>query len=403
MQTIQNLTESIQYIGCNDRRLEKFENIFPLEKGISYNSFLINDEKTAILDTVDSSVSEQYLENVQAALAGRTLDYIVINHMEPDHCGNIVELSRLYPNVQIVANKKALNFLDHFYPQVNLKENYHQVKEGDTLSLGKHELTFLLAPMVHWPEVMFTYEKTSKTLFSADAFGTFGALNGNLFVDELDYDVLYREECRRYYTNIIGKFGKQVAKVMEKASKFEIQMIAPLHGPIWRKEISYIWDRYMKWRTYEPEAKGVVLVYASIYGNTASAVDYLATKLSTLGITDLRIYDVSKTHPSYIIADIFKFSHVVISSSTYNLNIFPPMQAFLDEMAQLEIEKRHYALIGNGSWSPTATKQLTQFFADFKNWEEVAEPITLATTLSETQRSEFDELATAIATSVQTS
>lgn len=238
MQTIQNLTESIQYIGCNDRRLEKFENIFPLEKGISYNSFLINDEKTAILDTVDSSVSEQYLENVQAALAGRTLDYIVINHMEPDHCGNIVELSRLYPNVQIVANKKALNFLDHFYPQVNLKENYHQVKEGDTLSLGKHELTFLLAPMVHWPEVMFTYEKTSKTLFSADAFGTFGALNGNLFVDELDYDVLYREECRRYYTNIIGKFGKQVAKVMEKASKFEIQMIAPLHGPIWRKKFS---------------------------------------------------------------------------------------------------------------------------------------------------------------------
>ncbi|WP_265455505.1 FprA family A-type flavoprotein [Enterococcus sp. HY326] len=400
MQTVQNITESIHYVGCNDRRLEKFENIFPLPNGISYNSFLINDEKTAILDTVDSSVTEQFLENVQGALAGRDLDYIVVNHMEPDHCGNIVELSRLYPNGKIVANKKALNFLDQFYPQVDLKENYHQVKEGDTLSLGKHELTFIFAPMVHWPEVMFTYEKTEKILFSADAFGTFGALHGNLFADELDYDLLYGEECRRYYTNIVGKYGKQVTKAMGKVSEFDVQMIAPLHGPIWRKDTSYLWDRYTKWSAYEPEKKGVVLVYASIYGNTASAIDYLATRLSNLGVTDLRIYDVSKTHPSYIIADIFKFTHVIISSSTYNLNIFPPMKAFLDEMAQLDIQNKKYALIGNGSWSPTATKQLTQFFAEFKNWENIAEPITLSTTLSETQKNEFDQLAAGIAASV---
>lgn len=401
MHTVQKVTDSIHYIGCNDRRLERFENIFPLPTGVSYNSYLIEDEKTAVLDTVDSGVTAQFLENVKHVLQGRDLDYLIIDHMEPDHCGNIVELARLYPNVKLVANKKALRFLEQFYPQADLKANYYPVKEGDTLSLGKHELTFIFAPMVHWPEVMFTYEKTEKVLFSADAFGTFGALNGNLFADEMDYETLYGEECRRYYTNIVGKYGPQVAKAIAKVSKFDVEIIASLHGPVWRKNLSYILDKYTKWSSYEPEKQGVVLASASIYGNTDSAVDYLAARLADLGIQDLRVFDVSKTHASYIIADIFEYSHVVLASSTYNLNIFPPMQGFLDEMSQLEIKNRKYSLIGNGTWSPTATKQMTQYFEGMKGWEIVGEPLTLTTTLNDEQKEAFDKLAEDIAASVK--
>lgn len=401
MYTVQNLTETIHYIGCNDRRLARFENIFPLPTGVSYNSYLIDDEKTAVLDTVDSGVTQQFLENIQYVLGKRELDYLIINHMEPDHCGNIVELARLYPKMTIVGNKKSFKFLEQFYPQVDLSARYHLVKDGDTLSLGNHELRFVFAPMVHWPEVMFTYETTEKILFSADAFGTFGALNGNLFTDETSYDVLYSEECRRYYTNIVGKYGPQVARAMDKLKNVDISMIASLHGPVWRKNINEIIDRYTKWRSYTPEENGVVLAYASIYGNTESAVDYLATRLSQLGVKDLRVYDVSKTHASYIIADIFKYSHVVFASSTYNAGIFPPMQGFLDEMEQLEIKNRKYALIGNGTWAPASTRLMTQFMENLKGWELVGEPLTLTTTLSEAQKEAFDKLAEDIAASVQ--
>lgn len=400
MHTVQNLTASVLSLGASDRRLERFENIFPLTNGMSYNSFLIKDEKTAILDTVDTSVTAQFLENVQYALDGRDLDYLVVNHMEPDHCANIVELARLYPKVEIVANKKALKFLEQFYPQADLSANYHPVKEKDTLSLGSHELTFVFAPMVHWPEVMMTYETSEKILFSADAFGTFGSMNGNLFADEMDYEKVFGDECRRYYANIVGKYGAQVTKAMEKVRDLDIQMIAPLHGPIWREDAGYILDKYTKWRAYEAEKKGVVLAYASIYGNTASAVDYLACRLSALGVKDLRVYDVSQTHASYIISDIFKFSHVVFASSTYNQVIFPPMQSFLHEMEQLDIKNRKYAVIGSGTWAITSPKLLTQLLEGWKGWELISEPVTLTTALTDEQKEGFDKLAEEIAASV---
>lgn len=401
MENVQQLTKTIQSLGCNDRRLERFENLFPLPNGITYNSFFIDDDKTAIVDTVDSGVTLQYLENVKYALNGRDLDYLVVNHMEPDHCANIVELAKLYPNMKLVGNKKTLQFFEQFYPGFDFKANYVTVKNGETLSLGSHELNFIMAPMVHWPEVMFTYESSEKILFSADAFGTFGAMNGNLFTDEMDYDRLYGDECRRYYTNIVGKYGPQVLKAMKKVSDLDIQMIAPLHGPIWRTNLKYILDRYQAWASYTPEYPGVVVPYASAYGNTASAVDYLVAQLSAQGIKDIRVYDVSKTHPSYVIADIFKYSHVVFAASTYNLTIYPSMQAFLDEMAQLEIKNRKYALIGNGSWAPMSTRLMTQFFDGQKGWENLADPITLTTALTDKERADFDALAKTIAESIR--
>lgn len=401
MENVQQLTKTIQSIGCNDRRLERFENLYPLPNGISYNSYFIDDEKTAIIDTVDSSVTLQYLENIKFALHGRDLDYLVVNHMEPDHCANIVEIAKLYPNFKLVGNKKTLQFFEQFYPETDLSANYMLVKNGATLSLGQHQLTFMLAPMVHWPEVMFTYESTEKILFSADAFGTFGAMNGNLFTDELDYEQLYGDESRRYYTNIVGKYGPQVTKALKKASDFDIAMIAPLHGPVWRTNHNYILDRYKAWSSYTPEKSGVVVPYASAYGNTASAVDYLVAQLSAQGVQDIRVYDVSKTHPSYVIADIFKYSHVIFAASTYNLALYPSMSALLDEMTILDIKDRKYALIGNGSWAPMATKHMVDFFETQKNWTNLAEPITITTALTKEHQAEFDALAKTVADSIK--
>ena len=401
METVQRLTDSILSLDCNDRRLERFENLFPLPDGVSYNSYYIDDEKTAIVDTVDSSVTLQFLENVKYALNGRDLDFLIVNHMEPDHCANIVELAKLYPNMKLVGNAQTFAFFEQFYPSADLTANYYPVKNGDQLSLGQHELNFVFAPMVHWPEVMFSYESTEKILFSADAFGTFGALNGNLFTDETDYENLYGDECRRYYTNIVGKYGPQVKRALKKASKLDIAMIAPLHGPVWRSNIDYILDRYMKWATYTPEKAGVVIPYASAYGNTASAVDYLANRLSEQGVKDIRIFDVSKTDASYIIANIFKYSHVVFAAPTYNLNLFPAMKSFLDEMAILEIKNRQFAVIGNGTWSPTSTKEMIEFFDTQKGWTNLGDTITLKTAMVDDEKAQFDALAKAIADSVK--
>lgn len=402
MQTTQKMTEDVTYIGCSDRLMDRFENMYPIPNGMTYNSFFIDDEKTAVLDSSDSSTTQQFLENLDYVLDGRDLDYLVINHMEPDHCANVVELVKRYPKIGLVANKQSLRFIKQFFPEVDLSANYHEVKEGDTLSLGTHELTFYFAPMVHWPEVMFTYDKQDKILFSADAFGAFGALQGNLFVDEVDYDHEYFSEMRRYYANICGKYGMQVKMAMDKLEGVEIKYIATLHGPIWRKDLDLILDKYKLWRDYIPEKKGVVLAYGSVYGHTASAVQYLASVLSEMGVEDLRVYDVSKTHASYIISDIFKYSNVVIASATYNLNIYPPMQAFLDEMSQLEIKNRKVSLIGTGSWAPMAAKLLPKFTAEkLKAWEQVGDTMTVLTSLTEAQKAEVQKLAQQIVDSMQ--
>ena len=309
---------NIYWVGGNDRRIERFENMFPLTNGVAYNSYMIMDEKTALLDTVDSAITAEYLENICQTLKGRELEYLVINHMEPDHCANIEEILRRYPGVSVIGNAKTLKFFNQYY-SMDMSDNFQEIKEGQELSLGAHTLRFYMAPMVHWPEVMVTYEVSQGILFSADAFGAFGAMAGNIFADELDYDSHYLDEARRYYTNIVGRFGNQVQALFKKLDGIDINMICSLHGHIWRGDmIAYILEKYDKWSKYIPEKKGVVLAFASMYGNTENTVNALATKLAERGVKDMRMYDVSKTHPSYIISDIFKYSNVVFAAPYLN-------------------------------------------------------------------------------------
>lgn len=370
--------------------------MFPLTNGVSYNSYLINDEKTALLDTVDAAITAEYMENITYALNGRELDYLVINHMEPDHCANIEEILRRYPGVSVIGNTKTLQFFKQYY-SMDISENFLEVKEGEEISLGKHVLRFYMAPMVHWPEVMVTYEVTQGILFSADAFGAFGALAGNIFADEVEYDSYYLDEARRYYTNIVGRYGNQVQALFKKLDGLKINMICSLHGHIWRGDmISYILNKYDIWSRYLPEKKGVVIAYASMYGNTENAVNALASKLAQRGVKDMRMYDVSKTHPSYIISDIFKYSNVVFASPTYNLHLYFPMDSLIRELSVLNISNRKVSLIGNHTWSSAALKVMTEMVNNMKNMEIVGTPIDIKSSLKEDREHELDALADAI-------
>lgn len=394
MHCVQKMAENIYWIGGNDRRLERFENLFPLPKGVSYNSSIILDEKTAIIDTVDASIRAQYLENIKYLLKDRELDYLIINHMEPDHCGNIEDLLALYPKLKIVGNKKTFAFFEQFYNKF-APENYYEVKEGDVIDLGENKLKIIGAPMVHWPEVTMTYEETKKILFSADAFGTFGTLNGNIFKDEVDFDEYYSSEARRYYTNIVGKYGLQVQNVIKKLNALEIKMVVPLHGPIWRTEedIKHLFDLYNKWSTYTPEKNGVVIVYASMYGNTENIVNCIANKLAQRGIKDIRVFDVSKTHPSYIIAETWKYSNLVLAAPTYNTGLYLVMDSFLHELAALNFQNRKVSLLGNHTWATGALTALKNKFAnEFKKIEIVGEPLDIKSTLKPEQEEIIDTL-----------
>lgn len=401
MHNIYEISPMIYWIGGSDRRLERFENMFPLPEGVAYNSYIILDEKTAILDTVDSSISALYLENITHALNGRKLDYLIINHMEPDHCANIEEIARRYPEVKIVGNQKTFQFMEQYY-SLDMSSNYYQVKEGDELSLGAHTLRFYTAPMVHWPEVMFTYEVSKGILFSADAFGSFGAFAGNIFADEVEYDSHFLDEARRYYTNIVGRYGSQVQAAFKKLAGLEIKMICALHGFIWKKEnIPYILDKYDKWSRYIPEKKGVVLAYASMYGNTENAMQCLATKLAKRGVKDMRMYDVSKTHASYIIADVFKYSNVVFASPTYNMHLYFMMDALIRELAVLGIKNRKVSILGNHTWASAAMKNMTELITGMKDVDLVGTPIDIKSTLKPDREAELDALADAIVASLQ--
>lgn len=391
MHCVQAITPQIFWVGGNDRRLERFENMFPLPNGVAYNSYVILDEKTALMDTVDSAISALFLENITEVLQGRNLDYLIVNHMEPDHCANIEELLRRYPAMKIVGNKKTFQFIEQFYTFTK-PENYHEVQEGDELSLGAHTLQFVFAPMVHWPEVMFAYEKKEKILFSADAFGSFGAISGNLFSDQTDFESVYLEEARRYYTNIVGKFGDQVQAVLKKAAGLDIQMICPLHGPVWRQSLPYLLDKYDHWSKYEPEKKGVVLIYASMYGNTENVMNRIAVKLANRGIEDIRMYDVSKTHPSYIIADAWKFSHMVVGAPTYNMGLYYAMEALLHEMSRLQLRNRKVALVGNHTWANMSVKVMQSIFAGMKNMELVGTPFEIKSSMKASQEAALDQL-----------
>ena len=398
MHCFRKVTEDLYWVGGSDRRIELFENIFPLKDGVSYNSYLLMDEKTVLFDAADYAIGRQFLENVQAVLDGRSLDYLVVNHMEPDHGASIEEILLRYPEVRVICTAKAADFMKQFG---FAPENVETVKEGDVKSFGKHQITFVMAPMVHWPEVMVTFETTEGILFSADAFGSFGALDGKLFADEVDFDRDWIDDARRYYTNIVGKYGPQVQNLLKKASALDIRYICPLHGPVWRKDLEYFIDKYDKWSRYEPEKKGVMICYASMYGNTENAANVLASLLCERGVTETALYDVSCTHVSYLIAEAFKYSHMAILSVTYNLGIFPVMKNFLEDMAALNLQKRSVALICNGSWAPQAGPQMAAAADKMKDTTKLSDVITIVSSLNDATYQQLEQLADTIADSLK--
>lgn len=396
MHNTQHITADLVWLGASDRRLALFENVYPIPNGISYNSYLLLDEKTVLFDTVDSAIHHQFFENLQYALASRALDYVVVHHMEPDHCAELDSLLQIHPETTVVCNAQTKKMIEQFF-EINLPaEKYLLIKEGDSLNTGKHTLQFISAPMVHWPEVMMTYDTTDKILFSADAFGTFGALNGNIFADEVNFEREYLYEARRYYTNIVGKYGPQVQNVLKKASALDIKMICPLHGFIWRENLGFFIDKYTKWAAYEPEERAVVIAYGSIYGNTANAAEILATKLAEKGVRNIRLYDVSVTHPSYIISEAFRASALVFAAPTYNAGIFVNMDNLLRELTAHNLQNRAIALIDNGTWAPLAGKQMNEEIAKWKNCTLIEPTISLKSALKTEQLSALDTLADAL-------
>ena len=399
MYNVRKVTEDIVWVGASDRRLALFENIFPIPRGVSYNSYVLLDEKTVLLDTVDASVAGQFFENLEHVLDGRKLDYLIVNHMEPDHCAMIGDLVRRYPEVQVVGNTKTFGMIKQFFG-TDFAERAVTVKEGDTLVTGAHTLHFVMAPMVHWPEVMVTYDEKDKVLFAADGFGTFGALNGNIFADEVDFDRDWLDDARRYYTNIVGKYGASVQALLKKASGLEIAVICPLHGPIWRENLGYILEKYQKWSTYETEDQAVVILYATMYGNTASAADALAGRLAAKGVKKIAVYDVSNTHVSELISEIFRASHVVFAAPTYNGGIYPVMENLLADMKALAVQNKTVALMENGTWAPTTAKQMREKLAELKNVTILDTQITIKSAMAPEQEGQLEALADAIVASM---
>lgn len=392
MQNTRKVTDDIVWVGCNDRRLTLFENLFPIPRGVSYNSYLVMDEKVTLLDTVDVCALQQFMENIDYVLGGKEIDYLIVQHMEPDHGAGIQEMMRCFPNMKIVANAKTVQMIGQFF-DLPKEDRVVLVKEGDTLTTGTHTFRFVMAPMVHWPEVMVTYEESEKVLFSADAFGTFGALNGNIFSDELEFDKEWLADARRYYANIVGKYGMQTQALLTKAAGLDIQLICSLHGPIWRENLSYIIEKYDKWSKYEPEDKEVVIIYGSVYGHTEQAVDALAGKLAEKGIRHIAAYDVSTTHVSELIAEIFRASHIVIACATYNGGIYPPMENLLNDMKALSVQKRTVALMDNGTWAPTAGKQIVKKLEEMKEMELLTQQLSIKSVLKNDREAELDAFA----------
>lgn len=365
MYCTRSVTNDIHWVGGNDRRLALFEGVYQIPDGVSYNSYLLLDEKTMVFDTVDHAVSRVFFENIAHVLAGRPLDYLLIQHMEPDHSATVDELLLRHPETTIVTNSKVLVMLKNYFPKLE-ESRIQLVDETSEFSTGKHHFRFVMAPMVHWPEVMVTYDKTAKILFSADAFGTFGALNGALFADEVDFFRDYLDEARRYYTNIVGKYGVQVQALLKKAGALDIQMICPLHGFVWRENIGAYLEKYQAWSTYTPEEPGVVIAYASVYGNTANAADVLACRLREKGVKTT-VYDVSVTPAADIVAACFRYSHLVFASPTYNGKCFVKMEDLLHDLVNHNLQNRTVMLIENGSWAPMAAKSMESILESCKN------------------------------------
>lgn len=392
MHNTRKINDDIYYLGASDRRIELFENVYPVSQGMSYNSYLITDEKTCLMDSVDESIRGQFLENLQYALNGRNLDYMVVQHMESDHCSIVPELFRMYPDMKIVASLQAFKMMENFY-SLQTEERRLVVKEGDTLELGKHTLKFIAAPMVHWPEVLMTYDVTDKILFSADAFGSFGAMSGNIFADEIDWDKDFKDEARRYYVNIVGKYGPQTQNVLKKASTLDIQMICPLHAHIWRKDLSKIISLYDKWSKYEAEKDSVVIFYGSIYGNTQNAAEILAMQLAENGMENVEVFDTSKTHVSFLVSKAFEYKTLVFAAATYNAEIFDTVQNLITELKNHNLSNRRIGLIENGSWAPVAASKMKAQFETLKNMEIVDPVVKVVSSVTAKNVEELSALA----------
>ena len=355
---IKNITNSIRYIGVDDIDIDLFESQYLVPNGVSYNSYVIFDEKVAVMDTVDLRKCDEWLENLHTALDGRTPDYLVVQHLEPDHAGSIAKVMTRYPQMQVIASEKALTMLPQFFFEVDLEGRTIGVKEGDTISLGSHTLHFAMAPMVHWPEVMVTYESSEKVLFAADGFGKFGALA---------YEEEWADEARRYYFNICGKYGAPVQALLKKAAKLDIAIICPLHGPILTENLGYYIGLYDKWSKYEPEEEGVVVAYASIHGNTAEVAKKFAEILRSKSSMPVVVYDLSRSDMAEVVEDAFRYSRLVVAAASYDSDVFPPMHDFLHHLAIKNFCKRRIGIIENGSWAPTAARAMRSIIDKFKD------------------------------------
>ena len=398
MQCTRKITEDLLWVGADDRRLAMFEGVYSVPRGVSYNSYLLLDEKTVLFDTVDKAVEKTFLENVAHGLAGRNLDYVIVHHMEPDHSATLMSLLREHPEATVICNDKTKKMIEQFFgaaPALQL------VKEGEKLSFGKHELTFYMAPMVHWPEVMISFDQNNGVLFSADAFGTFGALNGALFSDEVDFFDEHLAEARRYYTNIVGKYGPQVQAALKKLAPLPIQMIAPLHGFVFREAeaIASFIGKYDAWSSYTPERIEVVIPYASIYGNTENAANIVACRLREKGIK-VDMFDVSVTPASEIVAAAFRASHLVFAAPTYNNGVFVTMEALLHELAAHNLQKRTVALIENGSWAPSAAKWMREILSSCKELNILEPALTVKSALGENDAAALDAFIEALVATI---
>ena len=398
MYCIKKIKDDLLWVGANDRRLAMFEGVYSVPGGVSYNSYLLLDEKTVLFDTVDKAVQTRFMENVAEALGARKLDYLVIQHMEPDHSAAIKAILAEYAGVRIVCNAKTFEMIKQFY-DYDVESQTIIVKENDTLETGRHKLRFMMAPMVHWPEVMVTYDSTDKILFSADAFGCFGALNGAIFADEVDFDKDYMDEARRYYSNIVGKYGPQVISLLKKISAEPVEMICPLHGFVWRGNTEHFVSKYSLWGSYQSEEKGVMIAYATVYGNTENAAEILSSQLRDKGIKT-QMFDVSVTPASEIVSAAFRWSHLVFASTTYNMGIFVTMEALVSDLTAHNIQNRTIAIIENGSWAPASGNLLREQFAKCKNVTILDQTVSIRSALKPAQLAELGAMADAIAATI---
>ena len=380
-----HITDGIIYIGVDDKDIDLFESQYVVPNGVSYKSYVIMDDKIAIMDTADARVTDKWFENLRAALGDRTPDYLVVSHMEPDHASNIQKVAEAYPQMKIVANAKTFPMMGQFF-DIDLEGRKVVVAVGDTLSLGKHELTFVMAPMVHWPEVMMEYESTDKVLFSADGFGKFGAL---------DTDEDWTCEARRYYFNIVGKYGAQVQAVLKKAAGLDIQKICPLHGPILTENLGYYIDKYNTWSSYQPEDEGILVACASIHGNTKKAAELFVEKLKAKGVK-VAFTDLTRDDMAEAIEDAFRYDRLVLCACTYDAGIFPPMEDFLHHLKSKAYQNRKVAFVENGTWAPTAARQMKAIVETFKNIECVEPVVTIKSTLNADSTNQMDALVKAL-------